>query len=250
LTSGSLLRSAAGALAFLTIVPLGYLHLDERDVGRGVVVFPLVGALLGAVAALVGLALDDLLTAFLAAVVAVTFEAVATGGIHLDALADTADGLGARSRGRALEIMRESAIGAFGAVALALDLILKTGALAVLLTTEDTVLVVAAAYGLGRAAPLALAWALPYARTGAGSGRALTHSSPRALLAGGLALACGLGAGLVGLDVLALVGGAAAATAITAVAALMRLGGVTGDVLGAGTELATTGSLLAAVAVA
>jgi adenosylcobinamide-GDP ribazoletransferase len=250
LTSGSLLRSAAGAFAFLTIVPLGYLHLGERDVGRGVVLFPLVGALLGGVVALVGLALEDLLTAFLAAGVAVTFEAVATGGIHLDALADTADGLGARSRERALEIMRESAIGAFGAAALALDLLLKTGALAVLLTTEDSVLVIATAYGLGRAAPLALAWALPYARTGAGSGRALTDSSPWALLGGGLVLACALGAALVGLDVLALVGGAAAGTAVIAAAAAMRLGGVTGDVLGAGIELATTASLLAAVAVA
>jgi adenosylcobinamide-GDP ribazoletransferase len=238
LTSGSLLRSAAGAFAFLTIVPLGYLHLGERDVGRGVVLFPLVGALLGGVVALVGLALEDLLTAFLAAGVAVTCVAVATGGV------------GARSRERALEIMRESAIGAFGAAALALDLLLKTGALAVLLTTEDSVLVIATAYGLGRAAPLALAWALPYARTGAGSGRALTDSSPWALLGGGLVLACALGAALVGLDVLALVGGAAAGTAVIAAAAAMRLGGVTGDVLGAGIELATTASLLAAVAVA
>jgi adenosylcobinamide-GDP ribazoletransferase len=244
------LRSAAGAVAFLTILPLGRLYLDERDVGRGVVFFPLVGALLGAGVALVGLGLDDLLTAFVAAAVAVTVEALATGGIHLDALADAADGLGARSRDRALQVMRESTVGAFGASALVLDLLLKTGALAVLVAREDTVLVVAAAYGLGRAAPLALAWLLRYARSGAGSGRALTDFSPPPLLAAGLVLACALGAGLVGLDALALVGGASAAAALVAVAASRRFGGVTGDVLGAAIELATTGSLLAAVAVA
>lgn len=245
-----MLRSAASALAFLTIVPLGRLRLDDRDVARGAVFFPLVGAFLGAGVALIGLALDDLLTAFLAAAVAVTVETVVTGGIHLDGLADFADGLGARSPARALEVMRESTIGAFGALALALDLLLKAGALAVLVAEEDTLLVVAAAFGLGRAAPLALGWALSYARTDAGSGRALTDSSPRPLLAAGLVLACVIAGGLVGLDALALLGGAAAATLLVGAVSFMRFGGVTGDVLGAATELATTGSLLAAVAVA
>jgi adenosylcobinamide-GDP ribazoletransferase len=250
LTSGSLFRAAAGAVSFLTIFPLGRLHLDERDVGRGAFFFPLVGALLGAGVGLVGLALDDLLTAFLAAAVAITFETVATGGIHLDALADAGDGLGARSQEQALEVMRESAIGAFGTTALALDFLLKTGALTVLVAQEDTVLVVAVAYGLGRAAPLALGWALPYARADAGSGRALTDSSPPLLLAAGIVVALPLAGGLIGLDALALLGGAAAATGLVAVVAARRFGGVTGDVLGAAIELATTGSLLAAVAVA
>ena len=250
MTNGSLLRAAAGAAAFLTILPLGRLQLDERDVGRGVVFFPLVGALVGAGVVLIGFALDDLLTAFLAAAVAVTFEAAATGGIHLDALADAADGLGVRSRERALEVMRESTIGAFGTTALVLDLLLKMGALTALVAEENTFLVVAAAYGLGRGAPLVLGLALPYARADAGSGRALTDSSPRVLLAAGLVVACTLAVGLVGLNALTLLGGAAAATGLVAVVAARRFGGVTGDTFGAAIELATTGSLLAAVAVA
>jgi adenosylcobinamide-GDP ribazoletransferase len=243
-------RSAAGALAFLTILPLGRFHLDEREVARGAPFFPLVGALVGAGVAFVGLLLDGVLTAFLAAVVAVVFEAAATGGIHLDGLADTADGLGARTRERALAAMREGAVGAFGAAALALDLLLKIGAVAVLLDEDLTVLLLAAAFAVGRAAPLVTAWSLPYARPAEGSGRILTELSPRPSLAAGLLLAGALAVALAGFVALALVGGAVAATLLLAVAARWRLGGVTGDVLGATIELATTGSLLAAVAAA
>jgi adenosylcobinamide-GDP ribazoletransferase len=246
----AVVRAAAGALAFLTIAPLGRFALSERDVALGVVAFPLVGALVGTGVALVGLALDDVLTAFLAAAVAVAFEAGLTGGIHLDGLADTADGLGARTRERALAVMREGSIGAFGASALALDLLLKTGAVAALLAEEDAVLALASAYALGRAAPLALAWALPSARPADGSGRILTELSPSFLLIGGLVLAGVLAGALAGFLALALVGGALVATLVVGAVATWRLGGTTGDVLGASIELATTGSLLAAVAAA
>jgi adenosylcobinamide-GDP ribazoletransferase len=245
-----IVRPPAAALAFLTLLPVGRLRLDERDVARGAFFFPIVGAFIGAAVALVGLGLEDMLTPFLAAGVAVAFEALLTGGIHLDALADASDGLGARNRGRALEIMGEGPVGAFGAASLVVDLLLKTGALAVLLAADDTLIVVAAAMALGRTAPLVLAWVLPYARSGQGSGRILTDRTPALSLAGGLALALVLAAALLGLRAAAVLAGAAVATLLVAVTARRRLGGVTGDVLGAGIELATTGSLLAAVATA
>jgi adenosylcobinamide-GDP ribazoletransferase len=245
-----IVRPPAAALAFLTLLPLGRLDLGERDVSRGAVLFPAVGALIGATVALVGIGLEDMLTPFLAAGVAVAFEALLTGGIHLDALADASDGLGARNRGRALEIMREGPVGAFGAASLVVDLLLKTGSLAVLLAADDTLIVVAAAMALGRAAPLVLAWALPYARPGEGSGRILTDRTPAWSLGGGLALALVLTTALLGLRAAGLLAGAAVATLLVAAAARQRLDGVTGDVLGAGIELATTGALLAAVATA
>jgi adenosylcobinamide-GDP ribazoletransferase len=248
--SAGIVRPPAAALAFLTVLPLGRLQLDERDVARGALLFPVVGGLVGAAVALVGIGLEDTLTPFLAAGVAVAVEALVTGGIHLDALADASDGLGARTRARALEIMREGPVGAFGVTSLIVDLVLKTGAIAALLDADETVVVVAVAMGLGRAAPLVLASALPYARSGEGSGRILSDRMSFWSLGGGLLLALVLATALLGLRALALLAGAAVATLLVAMTARRRLGGVTGDVLGAGIELATTGTLLAAVATA
>jgi adenosylcobinamide-GDP ribazoletransferase len=247
--SSALVRPAAGAVAFLTRLPLGRFEPTGRDVARGAMLFPLVGAGLGTLVGLVAVALDDPLSPLLAAALAVAAEAVLTGGMHLDALADLADGLGAPSRERAFEIMREGAIGAFGSSALVLDLVVKTAALAALLEEPRVVVAVAAAAALGRAAPLALAWVLPYARPGEGSGRLLTDGAGRWSLAGGIALALALAGGLLGARAPLVVGGAVVATAAVGWTGWRRLGGVTGDVLGASAEVTTTAALLAALAV-
>jgi adenosylcobinamide-GDP ribazoletransferase len=240
-------RAAIAAVAFLTRIPVGRLAVDADDVGRGVLFFPAVGAGVGALVGLVAELLDTALSVYLAAGVAVLVEAVLTGAIHLDALADAADGLGAGSRERALEIMRDPSVGSFGALALVLDLLLKVGAVSLLALDRDALAALAGAFALGRAAPLALAW-LPYARAGPGSGRALTDapSWPRVL---GLALAGGIAAAAFGWDLFAVVGAAAAGALVVGSLAQRRLGGVTGDVLGAGVEVSTLGALLAAVAV-
>jgi adenosylcobinamide-GDP ribazoletransferase len=243
----TLMRPVAGAVAFLTLLPLGRLELQSRDVARGALFFPCVGAAIGALMGLIAVRLDGPLTPLIAAVAAVAVEAVITGALHLDALADLADGLGGDSRDRALEIMREPSVGAFGVVALALALVFKTTAVAALLAQDDAVLVLAGAGALGRAAPLMLAWALPYARPGEGRGRLLTDGAARWNLAGGLVLAIALAAGLVGTPGLVLAASAAVATGVVGVTAWRRLGGVTGDVLGAAVEVATIGALLAAV---
>lgn len=245
----SVIRPVAAAVSFLTRIPLGRLRLDAVDVRRGSLFFPLVGAGIGGLVGLVAEGFAGLVTSFLAASVAVAFEALLTGAIHLDALADAADGLGARSRERALEVMRDPSIGSFGAVALLLDVLVKIGAIASLTDGENAVWPLLAAFALGRAAPLALGLALPYARPGSGSGRALTDG-PTWARAGGLVLAAATAAVTVGWSALVL--GAAAAVAVLLVGgvAQLRLGGVTGDVLGAGTELATTAALLAAAATA
>jgi adenosylcobinamide-GDP ribazoletransferase len=239
--------AALAAVAFLTRLPVGRVALGREDVARGAVLFPLVGAGIGALVGLVAAESDARLTPFLAAALAVALEAVVTGAIHLDGLADTADGLGAPTRERALAIMREGTVGAFGVVAVALDLLLKTAAVAAIAGGRDPVLALAATFALGRAAPLALAALFPYARPEGGAGAALAGGAGRAWLAAGVVLGVGLALVAVGPRALLLVAGAAAGTAALAGVA-RRLGGVTGDVLGAAAELATTLALVGAAA--
>ena len=235
-------RAALAAVGFLTLVPVGRARLGADDVARGALLFPLVGAGIGALTGLVATGLDGRLGVLLAAALAVALEALLTGAIHLDGLADTADGLGARTRDGALAAMREPAIGAYGAVVLGLDLLVKTAAVAAVTAGPKPVLAVAAAFALGRAAPLALASAFPYAREDEGTGRALAG---RPVLAAGVVLGLVLAVVLLGVRGLWLAGGAALAVAGHGFGA-RRLGGVTGDVLGASAELGTTFALVAA----
>jgi adenosylcobinamide-GDP ribazoletransferase len=229
-------------------VPLGRLELAADDVAHGAILFPAVGAGIGALVALTAEGLAGVVVPFLAAAVAVMLEALLTGAIHVDALADAADGLGAASRERALEIMRDPTIGTFGVLALVLDVLFKVGSVA-MLVAGDALLPVMAAFALGRAAPLALGLALPYARAGSGSGRALTGGPvwPRA---GGVVLAGAIAAAALGWDALVVGGAAVGLALVIGLGSRSRLGGVTGDVLGAATELATTAGLLAAAATA
>jgi adenosylcobinamide-GDP ribazoletransferase len=246
--AASPLRTAAAAVTFLTKVPLGArMPVDAPDVARGSVLFPLVGGAIGAVVGLVAVGLDIVVPALVAAALAVATEAVITGAIHLDALADAADGLGGGTPERALEIMRDPRLGAFGAVGLALDLILKTAAVAALLDHERTVLVLLAAWSVGRAAPLALAAVLPSARETPGTAGVLSGTASTARLTLGVVIGIAIAAA-AGERALGLLAASALCLLVVAVTARARFRGVTGDVLGAAVELTTTFALVGATA--
>jgi adenosylcobinamide-GDP ribazoletransferase len=220
------------SVAFLTRLPVGGGALSARSA----LWFPLVGAAVGATVGAAAIGLAGVLPPLLAAVLAVALELVLTGALHADGLADSADGLGGRDRDRALAIMRDHALGAYGASALVLVLIAKSLALA----EQPDLLPVIAAYGVSRAAALPLAAALPYARC-AGAGRAL-DGLPPAVAAGGVALAA-----VVAIPAPeTLVAGALVVAAVWWLAR-RRLDGVTGDVLGAAIELTATAALIATV---
>jgi adenosylcobinamide-GDP ribazoletransferase len=238
-------RALAGAVAFLTRVPVGrFVALDVRDVARGGALFPLVGAGVGAAMGETADALAPSLGGTLAAVLGVTVAAALTGALHLDALADAADALGARTRERALEIMRDHAIGAYGATALVLALVAKVAAVAALASNGDALRFAVCAGAAGRLAPVLLGAALPYARPGPGAGRALGGvSRNRVLVAVGIAAAFCLW-----LHALPLLAAAGAVALVVGLAARRALGGVTGDVLGAAAELAELAGLVVAVA--
>lgn len=221
------------------------MRLDGADVGRGAAFFPLVGAGIGAAVGGVATGLAGPLSPLLAALLALAVGAVLTGALHLDALADTADALGATTRERALEIMRDHAVGSYGVVALVLDLGVKAAALAVLAERDQALRYAVCAAAAARALPPLLSAVLPYARPGEGLGRALAGAGRiRAVLAAATAAALCVALGAAWLLAAVSVVGLAAA-----LLARRRLGGVTGDVLGATAELAELAALVVAVAV-
>jgi adenosylcobinamide-GDP ribazoletransferase len=241
------------AVALLTVLPV---PRGAAAGTRGVLPWaPLVGVLLGGVATGVGVLGARLVSPTAGAVLAVAALALLTRGLHLDGLADTADGLGPlRSRERSLAVMRSGDVGPFGVAALVLVLLLQVACLATLLprTWEAPwVAVLAARLALTAAG-------LPGVPVAAGSalGRAVAGTVGRSWFAGcclvTAALAAGAGwlaagpAGAWRLPVAAAAGLLAAD--LLRRRATARLGGVTGDVLGAATEAATTVALLVAAA--
>lgn len=197
--------------------------------------FPVVGALVGAFAGGVGYLAEPALGPSVAAVLAVAALVAVTGGLHQDGLADCADGLGVRDRQRRLAVMRDSAIGAFGALALLFWLLLLVSALAGLGREEAwRALVVAAATGRWSAL-LHAALAPPARADGLGAGFAVSRGSLALATVSAGAVAVGLAGPGHGAVVLA----AASAVAL-AVTGLARagLGGRTGDTLGATVAMA------------
>ena len=109
-------------LSFITRLPVPrrwFQGLDFEHYSRGIITFPLIGLLLGAISGLVFMVLQAWCGVPLAALFSVLVLALMTGGFHLDGLADTCDGVfSARSRDRMLEIMRDSRLGTHGGLAL------------------------------------------------------------------------------------------------------------------------------------
>ncbi|HYM51368.1 MAG TPA: adenosylcobinamide-GDP ribazoletransferase [Candidatus Limnocylindrales bacterium] len=228
--------SVRSAVSFLTTVPVGgHSDLGASDIGRGAIFFPVVGALLGGAAALVAWAVSLALPVTIAALASVATSALLTGALHLDGLADTADGYGARTRARALAIMQEHSVGAYGVVALILDVGLRTAAISTLLVRPRSLLYLVAAGALSRSVSLGLGALLPHARADGGFAGVLDRTG-----GGRAAVTIVVGAAIAALSV----GGAGAvATVLVAGGAVLwgwhclrRLGGVTGDTLGAASE--------------
>jgi adenosylcobinamide-GDP ribazoletransferase len=242
-------RSAFAAVAFLTRVPIGRaVQLDAGDVARGALLFPVVGGAIGGLAGLLADGLVPGLPALLAGALAVGLTALLTGALHVDALADTADALGGTSRERSLEIMRDHAIGAYGAVALVVVCLVDASALGALAGEGDAALAGLVAGAAGRAAILPLARALPYARSGPGQGRVLDGLRWWGVCVGvALAALAALAGGWQGAAAL---GAAAVVAALALVWFRSWLGGVTGDTLGATAKLCETAALVAFLAAA
>ena len=260
-------RLAAGTLTVLRVAPPRV--VDRRVAGGAMLLAPLVGALLAAPAGLLLWLLGQGALRhspggpqpLLAATLTVGLLALLTRGLHLDGLADTADGLGSgRPAAEALQVMRRGDVGPFGVVTLVLVLLAQVTALASLVATGLGVAALLLALVVSRLAlPLACSSGIPGARSD-GLGRTVAGSVGRGRLAAAVLLAVAvlglLGVLLLGTPVLA--GWVVARAGLAAVLALgaamllvwrcvRRLGGVTGDVLGAAVEVAFTVTLVVLV---
>jgi len=233
------------ALTFLTILPWPRLAPAEReDLVRSLAWFPWVGAILGLAFWGAGWGLTQLLPAPAAAGLVLALSVWLTRGLHLDGLADTADGLlGGRAPEECLRIMKDSRMGALGGVALTLTLIVK---FAFLLAAAQTGLYLAFLLFpvVSRWGMVLMAYLAPYARPEGGLGQAMVAGmSPRLLIcataaAAVLVLAMGRLPGLAALVA------AGAAAWLLSLYFIHRLGGITGDTLGATNEILEVLTLL------
>jgi adenosylcobinamide-GDP ribazoletransferase len=243
-------RAVVAAITFLTRVPLGrWVAVDGADVARGAVLFPLVGAGVGAAVAGVALLAHHRLSAMLAASLAIAFGAMLTGAMHIDALADTADSIGGATPERRLEIMRDSRLGTFGVAAVGFDLLIRVAALEQLLVAGGALRAFVAAGALSRGAAVTLAALLPYPGAAGGLGSVLSGrtSAGRALAA--VVLAGATAIAVAGRHGAVLLGVVAASTVLLGAWFRRWLGGANGDALGAATELGELAALVTAAAV-
>ncbi len=234
------------ALAFLTPLPVG---AGRRPTGRTLLWFPLVGAILGGVLGMVWRLLDrvTLGQGLLVAILLVAADLALTGALHFDGLVDTADGLFAPVDGaRRLAIMSGPEVGAFGLATGVLALLLRVACIAQLPSPRPLLLI--GLWCASRTVMACVAAALPYARLEGGLASAFLEGMPEALIIGvpGVLLAVAAAAGDGFRGPLAVMAGLVAALGV-ALLARRRIGGFTGDVLGAcGFVCETVGLLVAA----
>lgn len=229
------------AVSFLTVVPTGRVEVEDGAwLARAAVWFPVVGGLVGGVAAGT-VALGDAagLSPAVSGAVALAVAIVVTRGLHEDGLADTADGLGVHgTRERRLAAMKDSAVGAHGALAMAVALLLAALALASLDAAHAARALVAASVASRAAMVLAAALLPPASATGLGRGLEVSR------LAAAVATLLGAAVLVVAGTPVALL---AAVVALLAALAIQRraFGGRTGDTLGATGKLVEVVVLIA-----
>ena len=243
------MKSFFAALQFLTVIPLPRAWAGgEKNLEKSVRYFPLVGLLIGALVAAADFFLGILLPPLAATVITVLLLTAITGGLHLDGLADTADGFfSARPREKMLEIMRDSRIGTMGVTAVFFVLGLKVAALLPLPVPTRQVVIILMPLA-GRSSLIYMMTVLSYARPEGGlAGIFVRRRSPWISLA---ALVFLMAAGwLLGRTPgLVVVLAAAVVTMAFVLYVFRKIGGFTGDTLGAVSEVTEVAVAIAAAA--
>lgn len=232
------------ALALLTRLPVPIdPHFAQTRGAAAAWAYPLAGAVVALIAAAVGwLALSIGLPSWLAAGLLIATQILITGAMHEDGLADSADGLwGGWTRTRRLEIMKDSHIGTYGVLSLVLSVLLRWAALASLMPNAPWVAILIAAI-TSRAAMVTLMAALPHARADGLARSVGRPQMPAVWAAIGLTALTGLV--LIGPEILTVIACAGLATLICCLIAHRKVGGQTGDILGATQQIAEITTLI------
>lgn len=239
-------RSFLSGIQFLTILPCG--PAQPFEARRALPLFPLCGLVVGLVLLLVDYAASFLWQRSMVAVLDVVALAWVTGALHLDGLADSADGLyGRRPPEKALAIMKDSRIGAMGMVTVVCCLAVKWAGLCELNTHRTLLLLLVPA--VARSGVLFAVHRLPYGRPEGGTGQAFFQGQPRlkdfwaAALLLAVALLLGNWSGVL------LLAGFAVLTAGVLIYYRLKINCITGDMLGALIELTEAGLFLTLSAV-
>ena len=226
-----MIQRLGGAIRFLTVLPV---RADLTSLADSAVLFPVVGVAIGASGSGIYLAAAHWLPFPLAALFALLFLVLATGGLHEDGLADVADAFRAgRPAEKIHAILKDSRVGAFGALALIFSVLFRWQALSALGPHSTVALIVSEA--LPRTAFVVLAYVAKPAGAGLGSafGSGLSRTMTLLASAEGAAIACLAGP----LPAVVLVAGTVALISLGRSYFQCRIGGVTGDCLGATGQL-------------
>ena len=240
------LLSLLAGLRFLTILPVSWKsEQDNRFFQASLIWFPLLGVLIGTGAAAVTFVTGFILPASVVAVLAIVLLAGISGCLHLDGLADSGDGLlSARPREQALEIMRDSRSGAMGVIVLIFVLLGKYGALSSM-SLSAMVMAVFLMPLAGRTAILLTMAVLPYARTGEGLGRLFYSADSRRLALLGLIFFTLTTCFFSWKMTLLLLPTILVTIGVFSLCCFRKIGGATGDTLGAVCELTELATAIA-----
>lgn len=232
------------SVQFLTSIPLKTSQPpDNAAIGGAIALFPLTGALIGLVLAVSNAVFSFGLPSMASAALTVVVMALLTGALHQDGIADTVDGIfGGKDPAKRLDIMRDSRIGTYGVLALVLDIALKIALIAAIPARYKTGALIAMAISGRWSVTLAL-YITKYARP-EGKAKAFFEATNNRIFAISTVLALALAFGAAGLKG----AGAAVAAGVAAYAACSylekKIGGMTGDTLGAVNEIAEIVALI------
>ena len=233
------MRGLQTAVSLLTRVPIGDAPRAGPDLARSLPWFPVVGALVGLGVAGVYAAALLALPAIVAAALAVTVGVVVTGALHEDGLADTADAFtGGWTKEERLRILKDPLHGTYGVLAITGSVVLRVAAIAAL-SSWTAFAVVPAAHALSRAGCAALLPTVEPA-TEAGLGASYAGAVRRGPVLAAVALALAIATAALGAWAIAAATLTAAGTGFVGRLAARRIGGVTGDVLGAAEQVGET----------